>query len=167
LELTRFRGHPTLSQEVNSMPETRAPYAPEFRRQMVDLVRTGRDPDDLPAEFEPTAQSICNWVAAAGITQVAREEKSSAPRTPRNWCGARHPLKSGGLVRARDRHSAVRVFGFMSAHQAIFPITEMGRVLGVSTAGYYAWLKRVPWAHAEADATLLQRIQNMRRRVDR
>jgi transposase len=46
---------PTLSQEVYSMPKTRAPYAPEFRRQMVDLVRAGRDPDDLAREFEPTA----------------------------------------------------------------------------------------------------------------
>ena len=45
------------------MPKTRPPYSPEFRRQMVDLVRAGRDPDDLAREFEPTAQSIRNWVA--------------------------------------------------------------------------------------------------------
>ena len=70
---------PTLSQEVYPMPKSRAPYAPEFRRQMVDLVRAGRDPDDLAREFEPTAQSIRNWVSAAGIKQVAREEKSSTP----------------------------------------------------------------------------------------
>src|SRR5688500_4164930 len=31
------------------MPKTRPPYAPEFRRQMVDLVRAGRDPAD-PAD---------------------------------------------------------------------------------------------------------------------
>jgi putative transposase len=30
----------------------------------------------------------------------------------------------------------------MSAHQAIFPIATMARVLGVSKAGYYAWLRR-------------------------
>lgn len=60
------------------MPKTRAPYAPEFRRQMVDLVRAGRDPDDLAREFEPTAQSIRNWVAVAGVKQGGREEKVSA-----------------------------------------------------------------------------------------
>ena len=27
------------------MPKTRPPYAPEFRRQMIELVRAGRDPD--------------------------------------------------------------------------------------------------------------------------
>jgi hypothetical protein len=43
------------------MPKTRPPYPPEFRRQMVDLVRAGRDPDDLAKEFEPTAQSIRYW----------------------------------------------------------------------------------------------------------
>lgn len=45
------------------MAQTRSPYAPEFRRQMVELVRAGRTPEKLAAEFEPTAQSIRNWVA--------------------------------------------------------------------------------------------------------
>ena len=47
------------------MAKTRLPYLPEFRRQMVDLVRAGRDPDDLAREFEPTAQSIRTWIARA------------------------------------------------------------------------------------------------------
>ena len=49
----------------------------------------------------------------------------------------------------------------MSAHQAIFPIAAMSRVLGVSKAGYYAWLKRPPSAHAEADTALLQQIRTV------
>ena len=40
------------------MAKTRPPYPPEFRRQMVELVRAGRSPKELAQEFEPTAQSI-------------------------------------------------------------------------------------------------------------
>jgi transposase len=57
------------------MPKTRLPYSPEFRRQMVDLVRAGRDPADLAREFEPTAQSISHWVAQADRQEGRREEK--------------------------------------------------------------------------------------------
>jgi len=35
------------------------------RRQLVALVRSGRDPEELARQFEPTAQSIRNWVAQA------------------------------------------------------------------------------------------------------
>ena len=47
------------------MAKTRLPYAPEFRRQMVELLNAGRSPEELAREFEPTAQSIKNWVAQA------------------------------------------------------------------------------------------------------
>ncbi len=57
------------------MPKTRPPYAPEFRRQMVDLVRRGRDPQDLAREFEPSAQAIRNWVADADRQDCRREPK--------------------------------------------------------------------------------------------
>jgi putative transposase len=49
----------------------------------------------------------------------------------------------------------------MSANQAIFPVAAMARVLGVSKAGFYAWLHRPPSAHAEADAALLKRIKTV------
>lgn len=55
------------------MPKTRPPYAPEFRRQMVELVRAGRDPTDLAREFEPCAQAIRNWVAEADRNEGRRE----------------------------------------------------------------------------------------------
>ena len=65
------------------MPRSRKPYPPEFRQQMVELVRAGRTPEELSREFEPTAQSITNWVAQAdrdggrrqdGLTTAEREE---------------------------------------------------------------------------------------------
>jgi transposase len=40
-------------------------YLPEFRRQMVELVRAGRSPVELSREFGPTPQSIRSWVRAA------------------------------------------------------------------------------------------------------
>jgi len=61
------------------MPKTRPPYAPEFRRQMVDLVRAGRDPADLAREFEPSAQAIRNWVAEADRREGRREAAKPAP----------------------------------------------------------------------------------------
>ena len=36
------------------MPRTRPPYPPEFREQMVELVKAGRTPEELSREFEPT-----------------------------------------------------------------------------------------------------------------
>ena len=63
-----------LSPEVFLMPKSRPSYSPEFRRQMVDLVRAGRSPEDLSREFEPTAQSIGAWVAAADKQEGRRDE---------------------------------------------------------------------------------------------
>lgn len=47
------------------MPRHRAPYPAEFRERIVELVRAGRTPEDLEKEFEPTAQTIRNWLAEA------------------------------------------------------------------------------------------------------
>ena len=47
---------------------------PQFRHQIVVLVRAGRDPDDLAREFEPTAQSIRNWIVKADKKEGRRED---------------------------------------------------------------------------------------------
>ena len=49
------------------MPKSHPPYAAEFRKQMLELVGTGRNPEDLAREFGCTAQSIRNWMAQAAI----------------------------------------------------------------------------------------------------
>lgn len=46
----------------------------------------------------------------------------------------------------------------MSDHQADYPIASMCRLLGVSSSGYYAWMKRLRSRRAEADAALLAEI---------
>jgi len=56
------------------MPRTRPPYAPEFRHQLVELVRSGRTPEELSREYEPTAQTIHNWVKQAGLDGGVRSD---------------------------------------------------------------------------------------------
>src|ERR1044071_9465696 len=60
------------------MAKTHPPYAPEFRRQMVELVRAGRDPADLAGKFDPSSQAIRNWVAEADRQDGRREAKPAA-----------------------------------------------------------------------------------------
>ena len=56
------------------MPKFRPPYPPEFRQQMIELVRSGRTPEELAREFEPSAQAIRNWVAQSGGIAESRRE---------------------------------------------------------------------------------------------
>ena len=56
------------------MGKTRSPYPAEFRWRMVELVRAGRTPEALSREFEPTAQSIWNWVRQAERDQGVRQD---------------------------------------------------------------------------------------------
>lgn len=74
------------------MGKHRKPYPAEFRAQMVELVKAGRTPEELASEFEPTAQSIINWVAQAdrdsgvrqdGLTTVERQELTRLRRKVR------------------------------------------------------------------------------------
>ena len=46
----------------------------------------------------------------------------------------------------------------MRAHQALYPVVTMCRVLGVSTSGYYAWLKCPSSERALRDQELTEQI---------
>jgi transposase len=56
------------------MPRTRPPYPEEFRRKMVELVRSGRTPYELSKQFEPTAVTISNWVKQADLDEGRRAD---------------------------------------------------------------------------------------------
>jgi transposase len=47
------------------MGNTRRPFPPEFRQQIVELYHAGRSTTELSREFGPHPQSIRNWVAWA------------------------------------------------------------------------------------------------------
>ena len=56
------------------MPKSHPPYPPEFRRRMVELVRSGRSPESLEEEYEPSAQAIRNWVRQAERDEGKRQD---------------------------------------------------------------------------------------------
>jgi transposase len=56
------------------MPKTHQPYAAEFRQQILELVRAGRSPDELAQEFEPTAQTIRNWIKQSELDHGQRQD---------------------------------------------------------------------------------------------
>jgi transposase len=59
------------------MPKKSAPpppYPPEFRRRLIELARAGQSPEELARKFEPTAQSIRNWVRQADLDEGERTD---------------------------------------------------------------------------------------------
>ena len=96
------------------MAKTRDPYAPEFRRQMVELVRAGRTPEELSREFEPTAQTIHNWVRridldegrrADGLTSAERDEVRRLRREVKQLKIEREILKKAAAWFAQESDS--------------------------------------------------------------
>ncbi|MCP4386645.1 MAG: transposase [Hyphomicrobiales bacterium] len=93
------------------MARTRPPYPPEFRRQMIELVRAGRSPEELGREFEATGQSIRNWVAqedrdegrrSDGLTSIEREEFNRLRREIRQLKLEREILSKAAAWFARE-----------------------------------------------------------------
>jgi len=56
------------------MPRTHPRYPDEFRQQILALARAGRTPDELAKEFEPTAQTIRNWIKQSELDQGQRQD---------------------------------------------------------------------------------------------
>ena len=54
----------------------------------------------------------------------------------------------------------------MKANQATYPVRVMGRLLGVSASGFYAWAGRPPSARAVEDIGLTALIHAIHRRSD-
>jgi len=78
---------------------------------MIELVRAGRSPQELAKEFEPTAQSIAQWVRQAdrdegrredGATTAEREELRRLRRENRQLKQEREILAKAAAWFARE-----------------------------------------------------------------
>lgn len=96
------------------MSRGRPPYSAEFRRQMVDLVRSGRTPEELSREFEPSADSIRLWVRQSdldegrrddGLRSTEREELNRLRRENRRLREEREILSKAAAWFARETGS--------------------------------------------------------------
>jgi transposase len=102
-------------------------YPPEFRHQLIELIRVGCTPEELAREFEPSAQTIRNWVHQAdrdrgartdGLTSAERAELAQLRRENRRLKVERAILAKAAAWFAREtgpnphrRHSAL---GYLS-----------------------------------------------------
>ena len=91
-----------------------APYPPEFCRRLIELVRTGQSPEELARKFEPTPQSIRNWLRQAdlddgkrsdGLTSAEREEVVRLRREVRTLREEREILKKAAVWFAQETQS--------------------------------------------------------------
>jgi transposase len=96
------------------MPKSHKPYPREFKDRLIEMVRAGRTPEELAERFEPTAQSIRNWVAQAerdagrrddGLTTDERDELRRLRRENKTLREEREISKKAAAWFARETGS--------------------------------------------------------------
>ena len=93
------------------MAKSQRVYTPEFRRQMVELHRTGRSFDELAKEFGCTSWSIRQWVKQAdrdvgrgdgGLSTAERQELTRLRRENRQLKEEREILSKAAAWFAKE-----------------------------------------------------------------
>jgi transposase len=117
LELPRFGGHVNIEEGETDMPPTKPTYPSELRQRIVDLARAGRTVASLAREFEPTENTIRNWIAQAdrdagfrsdGLTTEERAELNRLRRENRRLREEREILKKAAAWFAQETGAAPR-----------------------------------------------------------
>lgn len=89
-------------------------YPEEYRKRLIELVRAGRSPESLAEEFDPSPQTIRNWVKQAdfdegrrgdGLTTEERAEITRLRRENKRLREERNILKKAAAWFARESES--------------------------------------------------------------
>ena len=96
------------------MADRKGRYPTEYRERLVELARGGRSPAALAREFEPSEQTIRNWVRRAdvdegfrsdGLTTEARNELRRLAKENKRLRMERDILKKAAAWFARESGS--------------------------------------------------------------
>ena len=81
------------------MPRSRPPYAPEFRRRMIELVRAGRAPEAMVKRLNLTMVGWANYFSLGHVGPAYKAVNRHVVRRLRQWLGRKYETKSGNIVR--------------------------------------------------------------------
>jgi transposase len=96
------------------MPKNHPRYPAEYRRRLVELVRSGKTCGELARQFEPSTETIRNWVRQAdldegkrgdGLTTDEREELNRLRRENRVLREEKEILKKAAAWFAQETGS--------------------------------------------------------------
>lgn len=96
------------------MAKVQGRYPKAYREEIIALALKGRSPTELAREFEPTEQTIRNWVAqhqrdrgerSDGLSSSEREELARLKRENRRLREDREILKKAAAFFARETKS--------------------------------------------------------------
>lgn len=85
------------------MPKHHTVYPAEFRRPIAELFRAGRSARDLAREFEPSEQTIRNWITQAKLGSGERRDGLTSAETEER----RRLRRDNGIWRGRSDESPV------------------------------------------------------------
>jgi transposase len=104
---------PLGGEEVHDAEDATA-NAPQLRARLIELARSGRSPEELGRQFEPSAQTIRNWLKQAdrdegrradGLTTEEREEVRRLRREVKALREEREILRKAAAWFARETNS--------------------------------------------------------------
>ncbi len=145
-------------------------YPPEFRRNVLDLVESGRSVADIARDLEISEQSIYVWRRQDRVDKGLIPGPTSAEKAELTAARKRiHELKTELAVARRavellkdaaDRKRPKRRFSAVAVMAAEkLPVHIACRVVEVSESDYYAWRARAPSPRSVRHAWLTELIR--------